>query len=115
MYNDDTELLFPSRVITALAGLRGMAWDELVKHVTSLPEDAIEHQAFVLMMTKLNGCNTCNSDSFRAMRGCTACSVQNVRRYRNSDNQLNGMYEKAINDMTRAAEARQKRQTKKKP
>jgi hypothetical protein len=113
MYNNDTELLFPSRVIAALEGLRGLAWDELVKYVIALPEDAIEHQAFVLMMTKLNGCNTCNSDSFRAMRGCTACSIQNVRRYRNSDNHLTGIYEKAKNDMTRAAETRQRRQSKK--
>ena len=30
MYNDDTELLFPSRVIESLSGLRGEEWEALV-------------------------------------------------------------------------------------
>ena len=102
MYNDDTELLFPSRVIESLSGLRGEEWEALVNSALESPEDSAEHLAFVLMMTKIDGCNTCNSDSFRAMRGCTQCAALNIRRYRGSDKELTKMYEKAKKDIERS-------------
>ncbi len=106
MYNNDTELLFPSRVIVSLQGLRGSEWDSLLGETWELPEDDPDHLAFVLMMTKLNGCMTCNADSFRAMRGCTQCSVLNVRRYRGSEKQLLLQVEKARKEITKKLEAK---------
>ena len=106
MYNNDTELLFPSRVIEHLADLRGEEWELLVKRVQDLPEDDVDHLAFVLMMTKLDGCNTCNSDSFRAMRGCTQCAILSIRRYRGSDKELLKQFEKARKEITRTLEAK---------
>ena len=108
MYNNDTELLFPPRVIESLKDLRGSEWDDLLEEVQGLPEDHPDHLAFVLMMTKLNGCMTCNSDSFRAMRGCTQCSILNVRRYRGSEKQLLLQIEKARKEITKKLEAKQK-------
>ncbi|MEJ2484943.1 MAG: hypothetical protein P8Y72_06870 [Anaerolineales bacterium] len=106
MYNNDTELLFPSRVIKDLAGLRGPEWDELVNRVKNLAEDSIDHLAFVLMMTKLDGCTTCNSDSFRAMRGCTQCAILNIRRFRGSDKELIRLFEQARKEITKTMEAK---------
>jgi len=108
MYNNDTELLFPSRVIKDLAGLRGPEWDELVNRVKNLAEDSIDHLAFVLMMTKLDGCTTCNSDSFRAMRGCTQCAILNIRRFRGSDKELIRLFEQARIEITKTVEAKLK-------
>jgi hypothetical protein len=102
MYNNDTELLFPSRVISALGDQRGDAWRKLVERIEQLPEDTPEHLAFVLMMTRLNNCNTCNSDSFRAMRGCTQCTLQNVRRFRPSDKEFIKLYDTALRDIQEA-------------
>jgi len=102
MYNDDTELLFPTRVIESLSGLRGEEWDTLVKIAMESPEDSAEHLAFVLMMTKINGCTTCNADSFRAMRGCTQCAMLNIRRHRGSDKELTKMYDKAKKEIERS-------------
>jgi len=108
MYNNDTELLFPSRVIKDLAGLRGPEWDELVHRVKNLAEDSIDHLAFVLMMTKLDGCTTCNSDSFRAMRGCTQCAILNIRRFRGNDKDLIKLFEQARKEITKTREAKLK-------
>jgi hypothetical protein len=101
MYNDDTELLFPSRVIGELADLRDEQWEALVNDVKDLPEDSAEHLSFVLMMVKINGCTSCNADSFRAMRGCTQCAILNIRRYRGSDKELLKQYSKARNEIDR--------------
>ncbi len=88
MYNSDTELLFPSRVIGELRNLRGSEWRELVDRVNALPPNHIDHLAFILMMIHLGGCISCNADSFRAMRGCTHCARQTIRRFRGSDREL---------------------------
>ncbi len=106
MYNTDTELLFPSRVIAKLGDLRGPEWKALVERVKDLPLDSVDHLAFVLMMTKLDGCATCNSDSFRAMRGCTQCAILSVRRYRGSDADLMRQYERAKKEITKSLEAK---------
>jgi hypothetical protein len=108
MYNDDTELLFPARVIKALADQRGEEWRELVEKVDQFPEDSPELLAFVLMMTRLNSCNTCNADSFRAMRGCTQCTLQNVRRFRGSDKEFIKQYETALRDIGKSLSKKKK-------
>ena len=99
MYNSDTELIFPSRIIGELRDQRGKEWQQLVDNVLSKEPNSTEHLAFVLMMAKLDGCNSCNADSFRAMRGCTSCAMQNVRRYRGSDKELLKLYDKALAEL----------------
>lgn len=84
MYNEDTELLFPLRVIPSLIGLRGKDWDQLLADVIKV-DDPIKQKAFVLLMVRLGGCLTCNADSFRAMRGCTQCAQRTVKRIRDDD------------------------------
>jgi hypothetical protein len=96
MYNEDTELLFPSRVIPTLRGLRSETWRGLVERVHSLPSDHPQHLAFVLLMVRLSGCVSCNADSFRAMRGCTQCARQTVRRFRGKDQDLLVQYNQAL-------------------
>lgn len=86
MYNPDTELLFPLRVIPHLRGSRsGELWRLMVDRLESPECPHEEKLAFVLVMVRMGGCVTCTADSFRAMRGCTACAKQTVKRYRGSD------------------------------
>ena len=99
MYNTDTELLFPSRIIEDLGEHRGKTWRDLVDRVKGLEETHIDRLAFVLVMARLNGCTTCNADSFRAMRGCTQCALQNIRRFRGTDKELVKLYKQARNDL----------------
>lgn len=100
MYNNDTELLFPARVIEKLKDQRGKEWQKLVDEVQGKEATSLPQLAFVLMMARLDGCTTCNADSFRAMRGCTQCALQNVRRFRGDDKELIKMYEKAQKDLS---------------
>jgi hypothetical protein len=102
MYNDDTELLFPSRVIPHLREVRNKPWRDLVDRASDATGDHIDHLAFILMMVKLDGCNTCNADSFRAMRGCTQCALQNVRRHRGPDSELVKLYNKSHKELAAA-------------
>ncbi len=95
MYNSDTELLFPLRVLSTLGSLRGETWRQLVKQVSAQEADTAGQMAFVLMMVRLGGCVTCNADSFRAMRGCTQCAWQTIRRFRGSDEELLGQFEQS--------------------
>jgi hypothetical protein len=95
MYNIDTELLFPPRVIPALVGLRGKAWQVLVDQVIQTEDGTLDRLAFILVMVRLNSCASCSSDSFRAMQGCTACARQTIKRYRGSDKELVALYESA--------------------
>ena len=99
MYNPDTELLFPARVIPTLRDERGKSWLNLVDKAAQKDIDDPDQIAFVLMMIRLNGCTNCHADFFRAMRGCTACSSQNVRRFRGPERELNQMYKKARADL----------------
>jgi hypothetical protein len=93
MYNSDTELLFPLRVVPALSDLRGSECQSLLTRV-SLPNASLADQmGFVLMMVRMDGCVGCNADSFRAMKGCTQCARQNLKRYRGSDKELVELYE----------------------
>jgi hypothetical protein len=92
MYNPDTELLFPMRVIPLLRTLRGEDWAALIDRLHSGDRTRSELYAFVLMMVRMSGCVNCNADSFRAMRGCTACSKQSVKRFRGNDLELIEQY-----------------------
>lgn len=99
MYNDDTDMLFPSRVIPSLQGLRGQNWDGLLEQVKDQPPESLDHLGFVLMMIKLGGCTSCHADSYRAMRGCTSCAQQTIRRFRGEDADLHKKFSAARSEM----------------
>lgn len=99
MYNSDTELLFPLRVIPALADLRGSDCQSLLKRISSPEANLVEQMGFVLMMIRMDGCVGCNADSFRAMKGCTACARQNLKRYRGSDLELIELFEQTCREV----------------
>lgn len=92
MYNPDTDLLFPERVIPSLLDQRGSGWRALVARVNAADSKSIENLAFILMMARLSGCASCNADSYRAMHGCTACAKQSIKRFRGSDDELLALY-----------------------
>ena len=93
MFNEDTELLFPLRVIPELTQLRGEGWDQLIADVMGANDDYVKQKAFVLMMVRMGGCLTCNADSFRAMRGCTQCAQRTVKRIRETAETLIGEFQ----------------------
>ena len=88
MYQNDAEMLFPSRVIPSLRDLRGDDWKAFIDRVSAQPEGGPDVLAFGLLMIRLNSCITCNSDSYRALRGCTQCAQHTVSRFKGSDNDL---------------------------
>ena len=95
MYNNDTELLFPPRVISTLRSLRGEGWRDLVDRVLRAETAERERLDFVLMMVRLGGCVSCHADSFRAMRGCTQCARNTLRRFRGGDQELISLFDQA--------------------
>jgi len=106
MYNEDTDVLFPPRVIPYLRSLRGEQWQELVDQVSLVKGASLERLAFVLLMVRLGGCTSCQADSFRAMRGCTQCATQTVRRYRGSDQDLMKGFQEAKGEVSRYLQKR---------
>lgn len=88
MFNTDTELLFPTRVIPTLRNLRGDEWKLLIDRLMYANDDDLDLVAFTAMIARLASCNACNADSFRAMRGCTQCARLVIRRYKGSDHDL---------------------------
>lgn len=101
MYNDDTELLFPSRVIPLLRDLRDESWAALIDRISKLDPDHIDHLAFVLLMVRLGGCASCNADSFRAMRGCTQCAKLTVKRFRGKEYEITAQFNEAKQEIER--------------
>jgi len=99
MYNSDTELLFPTRIISTLGAMRSLEWQQMITELCADPAEKIDHLAFVLMMVKLGGCLGCNADSYRAMRGCTQCARQTVRRFRGSDKELIELFNQSRREM----------------
>ncbi|KPL83215.1 hypothetical protein SE15_08185 [Thermanaerothrix daxensis] len=93
MYNEDTELLFPLRVLPYLRDLRGPLWQNLVSRLEAADVSLVDQVAFTLLMVRLNNCLTCNADSFRGMRGCTQCARTTIRRYRGQDKELMEQFE----------------------
>ena len=98
MYNPETEVLFPSKAIGSLSGMRGKTWQDLVSQVQNCSVESPEQTAFLLLMIKIDGCASCNVDSFRAMRGCPACAQLNIRRYKGSDDELVRLYQQALKE-----------------
>lgn len=95
MYNPDTDLLFPTRVLPSLRLLRGDAWRVLVDEVSQQDQTSIKRVAFSLLMVRMGGCVSCNADSYRAMRGCTQCARLTVKRFKGSDPDLVEQYQQA--------------------
>jgi hypothetical protein len=95
MYNTDTELMFPPRIIPLLRDIRGVVWRNFIDQFSSGTTDVEDRAAFTLMMVRLGGCQACSIDSFRGMRGCTACASQTIRRYRGSDDDLLTQFQQA--------------------
>ena len=85
---NNTDFLFPPRVIPELRNLRGDDWEIIVDSIVDVPSDNIKRLAFVLMMVRLAGCITCQADSYKAMRGCSICAIQTVKRFKGNDNEL---------------------------
>jgi len=100
MYNSDTELLFPLRVIPTLRMARGGEWCDLVDSLKNVDEVTVDHLGFTLMMVRLSGCAACNADSFRAMRGCTQCARQSIRRFKGSDGELLALYRQSCREVS---------------
>jgi len=101
MYNHDTELLFPPRLLPVLRDLRGDGWRQLVDRVMEAPESAPERVALVLTLVRLNGCLSCNADAFRALHGCTQCAQQALQRFRGTDTELENLYGAAREEVDR--------------
>jgi hypothetical protein len=92
MYNPDTELIFPSRIIPTLRDLRGEDWQNIVDRANDQSYTALDHLAFVLLMVKLAHCDTCQVDSYRALNGCTLCAKRTIERFQGSDEDLLVLY-----------------------
>jgi hypothetical protein len=100
MYQSDTEMLFPMRVVPALKNLRqGRVWQELVERIAKKRDGEPDTLAFGLMMIRLGGCLSCHADSYRAMRGCTACAQQTISRFKEGDEALLRDFKKAQRDV----------------
>jgi hypothetical protein len=104
VYNPDTDLLFPPRLIPDLQDLRGDEWRALVMHIQQVPLDDVGRLAFVLLMVRLGGCTSCQADSYRAMQGCTQCALQTVKRYRGDDADLRKLFDEAKSDVAQFLE-----------
>ncbi len=101
VYNSDTDLMFPLRVIPQLRNMRGDAWKALIDELGAEDAPLVSVAAFTLMMVRLGGCQGCSVDSYRGMRGCTQCARQTVRRYRGTDQDLLRLYEQTKNEVER--------------
>jgi hypothetical protein len=99
MFNSDTELFFPLRVIPSLKGARGNDWNQLIDRVTQDGADEVDKIAFSALVIKLAACQGCDADSFRAMRGCTQCARTIVKRYKGSDQELMDQFELCKKDV----------------
>ena len=93
------ELLFPSRMISALRDLRGERWQALVDEAQRSPATSAAHLGFVLMMSRLARCNTCSIDSQRAIRGCALCARKAVTRFKGDDGELLRLYLQACEEV----------------
>jgi hypothetical protein len=90
-----TEILFPHRSISALKGLKGSRWRELVERVAALPETHEDSLAFSLMMIKLCDCVNCDLGSYKASLGCSTCARRTISAIKGPDTILMRHFEKA--------------------
>lgn len=105
MYNSDTELIFPTRIIPTLRNLRSETWQTLVDRTSNKSNTTIDHLAFVLLMVKLAHCDTCQVDSYRALHGCTLCAQRTVERFPGSDDDLIALYSEAWEEVRQYIES----------
>jgi hypothetical protein len=95
MFNSDTELFFPIRVIPSLRSIRSEEWESLIDRLSGPDAVEVEQIAFTALVVKLAGCTGCDADSFRAMRGCTQCARMVLKRYKGSDADLLNQFEQS--------------------
>ncbi|MBN1202329.1 MAG: hypothetical protein JXJ20_10780 [Anaerolineae bacterium] len=101
LYQSDSEVLFPPRVIASLAHLRGDVWQALVAYILNCRENDPDALAFDLLMIRLNSCLTCHPGSYRSVRGCTFCARQAVRRFKGADDDLIRQWDQARGEVLR--------------
>jgi hypothetical protein len=106
MYNHDTDVLFPSRIIPELSDLRGEDWNLLVQQVHECEPTDPARIAFTLMMVRINNCTTCQADSYRALKGCTQCAQLNIQRFPGNDQELVALFEQAQKEISDYLSAR---------
>jgi hypothetical protein len=99
MVSEETEILFPGRLIPELRGLRGGEWNQLVERAARAEETGQESLSFILMMVRICGCTNCSTDSFRGMRGCSQCAKQSLKRFRGDDEELIRLYHEASQEV----------------
>ena len=99
MYNPDTELLFPQRVIPDLRDLRDGQWADFVDLISEQDPASEGRMAFELLMIRLCGCLKCNADSYRATKGCTVCAQNTIQRFRKPDEALINQFEDALGEI----------------
>ncbi|HCS41064.1 MAG: hypothetical protein ACYDH2_08890 [Anaerolineaceae bacterium] len=100
MFNTDTEMLFPMRVIPSLGDMRGPEWQKLIEHLSDEMTDDSEKIAMTALVVKLAGCAGCNTDSFRAMKGCTQCARLIIKRFKGNDADLIRNYQDSQKEVT---------------
>ncbi len=89
----ESEILFPSRCIPPLRGLRGQKWAKLVDRIAALPDGHEDILGFSLMMINLASCLTCDLDSYRASLGCCTCARRTIAGFKGSDEDLIDLFE----------------------
>ena len=100
MFNTDTEMLFPMRVIPSLGDMRGPEWQKLIEHLSDEMTDDSEKIAMTALVVKLAGCAGCNTDSFRAMKGCSQCARLIIKRFKGNDADLIRNYQDSQKEVT---------------
>ncbi len=100
MFNTDTEMLFPMRVIPSLGDMRGQEWQALIEKLSDEQTEDSEKIALSALIVKLAGCAACNTDSFRAMKGCTQCARLIIKRFKGTDGDLIRSYRECQKEVT---------------
>lgn len=96
LYQNDAEILFPSRLIPSMRELRGELFRLLIDRLSTHSSSGhFEILGFTLMMIRLSNCLTCTADSHRAMQGCTFCSHRVIRNFGGTDEDLIQLWETA--------------------